>query len=90
MEGPRRRSCGRAEATGGGGVSRKEWSASAEVKEVAKEGLAVFREFRDFAVRGSVVDMAVGIIVGAAFTTVVKSLVSDVVTYCRSSSRKRR
>jgi large conductance mechanosensitive channel len=60
-------------------VSRKEWSASAEVKEAAKEGLAVFREFRDFAVRGNVVDMAVGIIVGAAFGTVVKSLVSDII-----------
>ncbi len=60
-------------------MPRKEWSASAEVKEAAREGLAVFREFRDFAMRGNVVDMAVGIIVGAAFTTVVKSLVSDIV-----------
>lgn len=36
-------------------------------------------EFKEFAVKGSVVDMAVGIILGAAFGTVVKSLVEDVV-----------
>jgi len=36
------------------------------------------KEFREFAVRGSVVDMAVGIIIGGAFGTVVKSFVDDV------------
>lgn len=35
-------------------------------------------EFRKFALRGNVVDMAVGIIIGGAFGTIVKSLVSDV------------
>ncbi len=35
-------------------------------------------EFREFAMRGNVVDMAVGIVVGAAFTAIVKSLVDDV------------
>jgi len=39
----------------------------------------MFKEFKDFAVKGNVLDMAVGIIIGAAFGTVVKSLVSDVV-----------
>jgi large conductance mechanosensitive channel len=39
----------------------------------------VFKEFREFAVRGNVVDMAVGIIIGAAFGTIVKSLVTDVI-----------
>jgi large conductance mechanosensitive channel len=38
----------------------------------------VFREFKEFAMRGSVVDMAVGIIVGGAFGTIAKSLVNDV------------
>jgi large conductance mechanosensitive channel len=38
----------------------------------------MLREFRDFAMRGNVVDMAVGIIIGAAFGTIVKSLVSDI------------
>ncbi len=37
------------------------------------------KEFREFAVRGNVVDMAVGIIVGAAFGKIVSSLVGDVV-----------
>jgi large conductance mechanosensitive channel len=39
----------------------------------------MFKEFKEFAMRGSVVDMAVGIIIGAAFGTIVKSLVSDVI-----------
>ncbi len=38
----------------------------------------MFKEFKDFAMRGNVVDMAVGIIIGGAFGTIVKSLVSDV------------
>jgi large conductance mechanosensitive channel len=37
----------------------------------------MIKDFKDFAVKGNVIDMAVGIIVGAAFTTVVKSLVDD-------------
>ena len=36
-------------------------------------------EFKEFAVKGNVVDMAVGIIIGSAFGTIVKSLVSDVI-----------
>jgi len=39
----------------------------------------VLKEFKEFAMRGNVVDMAVGIIIGAAFGTIVKSLVSDVI-----------
>jgi large conductance mechanosensitive channel len=39
----------------------------------------MWREFRDFAVRGNVVDLAVGIILGAAFTTIVNSLVNDII-----------
>lgn len=39
----------------------------------------MFQEFKQFAMRGNVVDMAVGIIIGGAFGTIVKSLVSDVV-----------
>ncbi len=38
-----------------------------------------FKEFRDFAMRGNVVDMAVGIIIGAAFGGIVNSLIKDVV-----------
>jgi large conductance mechanosensitive channel len=38
----------------------------------------MFKEFKEFAMRGNVVDMAVGIIIGAAFGAIVKSLVDDV------------
>ncbi len=38
------------------------------------------REFKEFISRGSVVDLAVGIVIGAAFTTVVTSFVRDVLT----------
>jgi len=38
----------------------------------------MFKEFKEFAMRGNVVDMAVGIIIGASFGMIVKSLVSDV------------
>jgi len=38
----------------------------------------MFKEFREFAIRGNVVDLAVGIIIGAAFTGIVTSLVNDV------------
>ena len=37
------------------------------------------KEFREFIMRGNVVDMAVGIIIGAAFVAIVKSLVDDVI-----------
>ncbi len=39
----------------------------------------MLKEFREFAMRGNVVDMAVGIIIGAAFGAIVKSLVDDVI-----------
>jgi len=41
--------------------------------------MSVIQEFKKFALRGNVVDMAVGIIIGAAFGGVVKSLVDDVI-----------
>ncbi len=41
--------------------------------------MGMVKEFREFAVKGNVVDMAVGIIIGGAFGTIVKSLVTDVI-----------
>jgi large conductance mechanosensitive channel len=41
--------------------------------------MIMLKEFREFAMRGNVVDMAVGIIIGGAFGTIVKSLVADVI-----------
>lgn len=42
--------------------------------------MSFVKEFREFAVKGNVVDMAVGIIIGTAFGKIVSSLVSDIVT----------
>jgi large conductance mechanosensitive channel len=39
----------------------------------------MWREFRDFAMRGNVIDLAVGINIGAAFTTIGNSLVNDII-----------
>ncbi len=41
--------------------------------------MSMIKEFRDFAVKGNMVDMAVGIIIGAAFGKLISSLVGDVV-----------
>ena len=40
----------------------------------------MLKEFRDFALKGNVVDLAVAVIIGAAFGTIVSSLVDDVIT----------
>jgi large conductance mechanosensitive channel len=39
----------------------------------------MLKEFKEFAVKGNVMDMAIGIIIGAAFGTIVKSLVDDII-----------
>jgi len=41
--------------------------------------MGMIQEFKDFAVKGNMVDMAVGIIIGGAFGTIVKSLVNDII-----------
>lgn len=41
--------------------------------------MSVLKEFKEFAVKGNVIDMAVGIIIGAAFGKVVSSVVSDII-----------
>lgn len=42
--------------------------------------MRLFQEFKTFAARGNVIDMAVGVIIGAAFGKIVSSLVADVIT----------
>lgn len=39
----------------------------------------MWQEFKDFAMRGNVIDLAVGIVIGAAFTAIVSSLVDDII-----------
>ncbi|MCQ2493527.1 MAG: large conductance mechanosensitive channel protein MscL [Lachnospiraceae bacterium] len=46
---------------------------------MAKKGNGVVKEFKEFISRGNVLDMAVGIIIGSAFTAIVTSLVSDLI-----------
>ena len=41
--------------------------------------MSFLKDFKDFAMRGNVVDLAVGVIIGAAFGKIVTSLVNDVV-----------
>src|SRR5215210_585412 len=46
---------------------------------VDEKGLRMLREFREFSVKGNVVDLAVGVIIGAAFGSIVTSLVGDII-----------
>ncbi|MEM7812117.1 MAG: large-conductance mechanosensitive channel protein MscL [Planctomycetota bacterium] len=41
--------------------------------------MGIFKEFQDFAMRGNVVDLAVGVVIGGAFGGIVKSLVDDII-----------
>ena len=43
------------------------------------KNMGIIKEFQEFAVKGNVLDMAVGIIIGGAFGTIVKSMVDDVI-----------
>ena len=42
--------------------------------------MGIFKEFREFALKGNVIDLAVGVVIGAAFNSIVKSLVDDIIT----------
>jgi large conductance mechanosensitive channel len=49
------------------------------VRGIEEKGLGMLKEFRDFAMKGNVVDLAVGVIIGAAFGAIVSSLVGDII-----------
>jgi large conductance mechanosensitive channel len=59
------------------GYTRKIISNIIQPKGVS--AMSLIKEFKEFAVRGNVMDMAVGVIIGAAFGKIVSSLVADVV-----------
>lgn len=42
--------------------------------------MGFFKEFRDFALKGNVIDLAIGVVIGSAFNNIVKSLVDDIIT----------
>ena len=48
------------------------------ITEISTRGTSFLKEFRDFAVKGNMIDLAIGVIIGAAFGTIVSSLVDDV------------
>ncbi len=51
-----------------------------EINDVAREGLSVLKGFRDFIMRGNVIDLAVGVVIGAAFTALVTSITTSFLT----------
>jgi large conductance mechanosensitive channel len=52
---------------------------SAKTKHIAKGVRGMLKEFKNFALKGNAMDLAVGIIIGAAFGKIVSSLVSDII-----------
>jgi large conductance mechanosensitive channel len=49
------------------------------LRGISKKDEPMWKEFREFAVKGNVVDLAIGVIIGAAFGKIVESLVGDVI-----------
>ena len=50
-----------------------------EIKEFATKSKGLFEEFKTFIKRGNVIDLAVGVVIGGAFSTIVSSLVNDII-----------
>ncbi len=50
-----------------------------QVTATIKKGGTIWKEFKEFAMRGNVLDMAVGIIIGAAFGKIITSFVNDII-----------
>src|SRR5713226_8758586 len=59
--------------------STKGFDGPAVVSDVEEKGLKMLKEFREFAMKGNVVDLAVAVIIGAAFGAIVSSLVGDII-----------
>ena len=49
------------------------------MNNLVKKGTSFFKEFQNFAVKGNVMDMAIGVVIGTAFGKIVSSLVADVI-----------
>ena len=64
--------------TGGGGATSSQTTLLLIFPPSAPENHAMWHDFKAFIMRGNVVDLAVGVIIGAAFGSIVKSLVDDV------------
>ncbi len=57
-------------------VLKQEWS---RIQDPNQGPRSMLKEFKEFALRGNVIDLAVGVVIGAAFTTIVNSLVGDII-----------
>jgi large conductance mechanosensitive channel len=66
-------------ASGSLDAGRRTISAPGRRRKTRLEGGKMLKEFREFAMRGNVIDLAVGVIIGAAFGKIVSSLVNDVI-----------
>ena len=42
--------------------------------------MAILKEFKEFALKGNVIDLAVGVVIGGAFGDIIKSMVDDIIT----------
>ena len=51
-----------------------------DLTKVEKKSKVFWKEFKEFAIKGNAIDLAVGMVVGSAFTSIVNSLVNDIIT----------
>lgn len=51
-----------------------------DINEVKTKSKGFMKEFKEFAMKGNVVDLAIGMVIGSAFTSIVNSLVNDIIT----------
>lgn len=42
--------------------------------------MSIFKEFKEFAMKGNVIDLAIGVVIGGAFSKIINSLVDDIIT----------
>jgi len=61
-------------------MSKKKKNNEAMTEKCAKKAKSIFNEFKTFAIKGNMMDMAVGMIVGGAFTLLINSMVSNIAT----------
>ena len=58
---------------------KKKSKVNKEIKEIKEKGNKFFTEFKAFILRGNVMDMAVGVIIGSAFSGIVTALTTDII-----------
>lgn len=61
-------------------MAKKDIKIKSELKEARKKGMGFLNEFKTFIARGNVIDLAVGVIIGNAFSKIVTSLTNNILT----------